>query len=80
MRRAVVTWTVLALLGIVLAAGLTLATSHIVGQHIGLSSEPGSAGQRLAAPARPVTVTVTTTTTTTTPPPPSGGDDGSADD
>ena len=58
MRRAIVTWTVLALLGLVLAAGLTLATSRIVGQHIGLSSEPGTAGDHLAAPARTVTVTV----------------------
>ena len=80
MRRAIAIWTVLALLGIVLAAGLTLATSHIVGQHIGLSSEPGSAGDSLAAPARTVTVTTTTRTTPTTTTTTTSGDDGPGDD
>jgi len=55
MRRTIVTWTVLALAGLVLAAGLTFATSRIAGQHIGLSSEPGSAGDHLAAPAQTAT-------------------------
>jgi hypothetical protein len=71
-RRTIVTWVVLAVLGVVLAAGLTLATSHIVGQHIGLSSEPGSAGDHLAAPARTETTPERTETTpertVTTPP------------
>ena len=63
MRRTIATWTVLALMGLVLAAALTLATSQIVGQHIGLSSEPGSAGDHLAAPAE-----TTPERTVTTPP------------
>ncbi len=51
-RRAFV--VALALLGIVFAVGVTWATSQIVSQRIGLSSEPGSAGLRLlAAPRRP---------------------------
>jgi hypothetical protein len=82
MRRAIATWALLAVLGIVVAAGLTLATSRIVGQHIGLSSEPGSAGDRLAAPARtvtvapPRTVTVAPPTTVTVAPPSGDGESG----
>ncbi len=40
----------LALAGIVLAAGLAVLTSNLTGQHIGLSSAPLAAGQRLVAP------------------------------
>ena len=88
MRRAIATWTVLAVLGLVVAAGLTLATSRIVGQRIGLSSEPGTAGEHLAAPARTVTVTTVTVTRPAPPPtttarPPGGdssGGEGEGDD
>ncbi len=41
-------WTLAALLGIVLAAGVTWATSQLTSQRIGLSSEPLSAGRGLA--------------------------------
>lgn len=59
-RRAFVVF--LALLGIVFAVGVTWATSQIVSQRIGLSSEPGSAGLRLlAAPRRPRRPTRTST-------------------
>jgi hypothetical protein len=44
----------LALLGVVVAAGIGLAASRLVSQPIGLSGEPVSAGGDLApAPARP---------------------------
>jgi hypothetical protein len=49
------TWIALALVGLVLAAGVSIAASKLSRQHIGLSSEPLSAGRELA-PA------VTTTT------------------
>jgi hypothetical protein len=43
-------WTLAALLGLVLTAGVTWATSRLTSQHIGISSEPISAGARLAPP------------------------------
>ena len=36
-----------AVLGVAIAAGITWATSQLVSQHIGLASEPLTAGQRL---------------------------------
>lgn len=56
---------VLALLGIVLAAAITWGTSQLVRQHIGLSSEPLTAGRSLLPPPR--TRSRTTSTRTTTP-------------
>jgi hypothetical protein len=50
-----------ALLGLVIAAGVSLAASRLSSQHIGLSSEPLSAGQQLS----PVQTTTTTTHHTT---------------
>ncbi|HYM55913.1 MAG TPA: hypothetical protein VES97_11160 [Solirubrobacteraceae bacterium] len=41
----------LAVLGIALAAAITWGTSQLVRQHIGLASEPLTAGQRLLPPA-----------------------------
>lgn len=41
-------WALAALLGIVLTAAITWATSQLTSQRIGLSSEPVSAGGRLA--------------------------------
>jgi hypothetical protein len=46
-RRTAVAWGLFAVLGVALAAGVSLATAEISGQHIGLSSEPMSAGQEL---------------------------------
>lgn len=42
------TWIALALIGLVLAAGVSIAASKLTRQHIGISSEPLSAGQELA--------------------------------
>ena len=66
----------LAVLGIALAAAVTWATSRLVSQHIGLTSEPLTAGRRLlprttTSPPRTTptrTSTRTATTTSTSPP------------
>lgn len=50
MNRQTALWTLAALAGIVLTAGITWATSQLTSQHIGLSSEPLSAGHGLAPP------------------------------
>jgi hypothetical protein len=50
-RRTVLV-VVLAVLGIALAAAITWATSRLVSQHIGLTSEPLTAGSRLLPAAR----------------------------
>jgi hypothetical protein len=53
---APVAWVALAIAGLVLAAGVSLAASHLSSQHIGLSSEPLDAGQQLVpktTPSRP---------------------------
>lgn len=65
-RRAAI-WALGALLGIVVTAAITWATSRLTGQHIGLSSEPLSAGRSLApsAPRHSTQRYVRTTTTTT---------------
>src|SRR5689334_16996304 len=41
-------WIVLALLGLAVAAGVSLAASQLVSQRIGLAAEPVSAGKELA--------------------------------
>jgi hypothetical protein len=66
MTRQTALWALVALLGIVLAAGITWATSQLTSQHIGLSSEPLSAGRRLA-PADSATRTTTSRSTRATP-------------
>jgi hypothetical protein len=43
-----VRWTGLALLGILIAAVVSVAAGHLAGQQIGLASEPISAGDALA--------------------------------
>jgi hypothetical protein len=69
---------VMALLGIVVAAGVTWGTSQLVRQRIGLASEPLTAGQRLLPPSlarttpvrrKKATVRPTKTVTTTVPAP-----------
>jgi hypothetical protein len=45
-------WLGLALLGILIAAGISIAASHLASQQIGLASEPISAGDALAPAAR----------------------------
>lgn len=69
---------VMALLGIVVAAGVTWGTSQLVRQRIGLASEPLTAGQRLLPPSlarttpvhRKKTAVRTTKTVTATVPAP----------
>jgi hypothetical protein len=48
MRRAALLWTLAAVGGLVLVAGMTLAASRLSSQTIGLSSEPLQAGRSLA--------------------------------
>jgi len=85
----------LALLGVVVAAGIGLAASSLVSQPIGLSGEPVTAGGDLAPASDPepepagrtrtTTTTVTTTTaappsrTSASPPPAEAGDDESGE-
>jgi hypothetical protein len=57
--RTVIAWIVAAVLGLALAAGITLAASQLSSQHIGLSGEPLSAGDELVPKAR-TTPTATT--------------------
>ena len=73
-RRMVLT-AIAAILGIAVAAAITWGTSQLVRQHIGLASEPPSAGLRLLPAPTPTTSTRSTSTppstastsTTTTP-------------
>jgi hypothetical protein len=46
--RSAAGWVALALLGLVVAAGISLAASRLSSQHIGLSAEPIGAGQSLS--------------------------------
>jgi hypothetical protein len=88
-------WVALALLGLVLAAAITVAARKLSSQPIGLQSQPISAGRRLAPAPRPrrlppvkprprttTTRTVTTAppTTVTTPRPAGAGEDGGGGD
>lgn len=59
----------LALAGIALAAAITWSSSQLVRQHIGLASEPLTAGRRLLAPAPGRRTKATGTSTTHTQPP-----------
>lgn len=69
MSRRTAAWVLGGLLGIVLTAGITWATSKLTSMHIGLSSEPLSAGRSLAPrlpPRKQRTSTATTLTRTAT--------------
>src|SRR3954471_12680928 len=80
-RRSLALWIVAAIAGLLVAAGVTLAASTLSSQRIGLSSEPLSAGDELAAPASTRTATPTPKPRRTATPKPtrtpsgSGGDD-----
>ncbi len=70
---ATLQWVGLALLGLLIAAGVSIAASRLASQQIGLASEPISAGDALAPVAqRPAKHRhpggKTTTPTVTTPP------------
>lgn len=45
-------WIALALVGLAVAAGVSVAASQLVSQRIGLAAEPVSAGKELAPPGR----------------------------
>jgi len=51
-RRRTAAWAGAALAGLVLAGGLTTAAAQLSNQRVGLSSEPLTAGEQLAPPAR----------------------------
>jgi hypothetical protein len=51
--RTVVAWIVAAVIGLALAAGITLAASQLSSQRVGLSGEPLSAGEQLVPRAQP---------------------------
>ena len=51
--RIVVAWMVAAVIGLVLAAGITMAASQLSSQRIGLSGEPPSSGDVLVPRERP---------------------------
>jgi hypothetical protein len=55
-RRRTALVALVAVLGIVLAAAITYGTSQLVRQHIGLASEPITAGRTLLAPVTTVHV------------------------
>jgi hypothetical protein len=59
-------WVLIALLGLAVAALVSLGASDLTSQPVGLSSEPLTAGDQLA-PQRTVTVVRTHTVTDTTP-------------
>jgi carbohydrate-binding DOMON domain-containing protein len=73
--RSAVSWVALAVLGLVVAAVVSLAASRLSSQHIGLSSEPLTAGERLTPAEVPTSrgqsprakQTSTTATSPTTP-------------
>ena len=66
MSRKTLLWTLGALIGIVVTAGITWGTSKLTSQHIGLSSQPLSAGRSLAPPSTTRTATSRQRTTSTT--------------
>ena len=53
-RGSILRWAAMALAGLVVAAAVALAASHLVSQRIGLDSQPLNAGRELApASVRP---------------------------
>jgi hypothetical protein len=52
MRLTAVRWIALALVGLAVAAGVSLAASQLVSERIGLAAEPVSAGKELAPTER----------------------------
>jgi hypothetical protein len=62
-------WTLLALLGVVIAAVAAYAANQLATQPVGLSAEPITAGDRLAPPPRrtPTSTAVPTATPTAVP-------------
>lgn len=82
-RRPAVRWTILALLGVVIATAVTIAATRLVGQHVALGGEPRLIDNLVAAPARTTTAPappVTTPRTTTAPRPPRHDDEQHEDD
>jgi septal ring-binding cell division protein DamX len=63
MRRPALAWTLAALAGLVLVAGVTLAASRLSSQAVGLSSEAPDTGSTLAPPSAKETAAPTPTPT-----------------
>ena len=47
-RRPILVWSTLALVGVLIAVGVSYAASRLASPHVGLSSEPITAGAKLA--------------------------------
>ena len=66
--RSILVWTLAAVLGLSIAAGVTIVASKLSSQRIGLASEPLSAGEDLAPPGgKPPAGTLPSRTTGTAP-------------
>ena len=80
--RTVIAWIVAAVLGLALAAGITLAASQLSSQRVGLSGEPLSAGDQLVprAQIRPTPRRPSPASRPSHRPQPSQGDDGAGED
>jgi hypothetical protein len=80
--RILVAWIVAAVLGLALAAGITLVASQLSRQQIGLSGEPPSAGAELVPrePRAPVAAEPRDDATRTATHPAQRQDDGEAPD
>jgi hypothetical protein len=78
-HRPSVRWTVLALGGVVIGTGVTIAATRLVGQQVALGGEPRLSDTLVAAPARtttrPAPPVTTPRITTTAPRPPHHDDD-----
>jgi hypothetical protein len=53
-RSSAFVWVLFALIGLAVAAGVSIAASRLSSERIGLSSEPITAGKRLVPPRSPV--------------------------
>ena len=67
MKRANFTWILLAVTGLVVAVAVSVAASKLSEPQVGLTSEPVTAGERLAPRTRATTPADGRTTTTETP-------------
>lgn len=85
--RRVLAWALAAIAGIVVAVAISYAASTLSSQHVGLSSEPLTAGDRLVPHAtrpaprpRGTPTALPTRTPAATAPPAAAGDDGGGGD
>jgi hypothetical protein len=64
-RSSVIGWVALAILGLAVAAAVSIAASQLSSQRIGLASEPLTAGNRLAPRTGTIRIQPATTPTQT---------------